>query len=241
MNIFNLPVYYISFNRKEELEDKLKVLGFTDINHFKAVDGRKFTPEHLMKNKIITIRAYNDLIYNRHEWSGIPSLGAVGCTVSHDKLWEKCVKDNIPYMIILEDDVDLPEKIEQSDVEQITKILSKGHSINLTSLVNPMNSEIFFGTQIYIITNKACKELIKDTYPIDVQTDWYMSHKNNTKDINIETYKLAGQKLHKSSIQNICFKCFLPNTDTFYLILILLIIAFASYMFYKKYTKRDLV
>lgn len=237
MNIFNIPVYYISFNRKEELEDKLKVLGFTDINHFKAVDGRKFTPEYLMKNKLITIRAYNDLIYNRHEFAGIPSLGAVGCTMSHHKLWEKCVRDNIPYMIILEDDVALPDHLEQRDVKKINNILSKGDSVNLSSLINFINPEIFFGTQIYIITQKACKELIKDTYPIDVQTDWYMSHKNNTNDINIETYELAGQKLHKSSIQNMCFKCFLPNSSTFYIILLLLIVVFILYMIYKKYKK----
>ena len=94
MNIFDFPLYYISFKRNEELENKAKALGFTNINHFQAIDGRKFEPKKLLGDNIITIRSYYDLVDTRTQHSGLPGLGAVGCTMSHNKLWQKCV-DNI--------------------------------------------------------------------------------------------------------------------------------------------------
>jgi GR25 family glycosyltransferase involved in LPS biosynthesis len=222
MNIFDFPLYYISFKRNEELENKAKALGFANINHFQAIDGRKFEPKKLLEDDIITIRSYYDLVDTRTQHSGLPSLGAVGCTMSHNKLWQKCVDNNFPYIIILEDDVDLPDKITSEQLEKITNILSKEKSVYISS--NSASDNFLFGTHFCILSNEACEELIKNTFPIDVQTDAYISHKNNTGKINVENFKLADQKSHKSSIQDICFKCSLPDGLSFYVIIIILIL-----------------
>ena len=101
----SIPVYYIGFNKNTKLENNLSGIGFKDVNHFKAIDGRKFVVDDLIENNTITIRSYNDLIFGRHEHAGIPSLGAIGCTLSHLSLWKLCVDFNMPYIIICEDDV----------------------------------------------------------------------------------------------------------------------------------------
>lgn len=237
MNIFDFPLYYISFKRNEELENKAKKLGFTNINHFQAIDGRKLIPEKILDDNIITIRSYNDLIGERNEHAGLPSLGAVGCTMSHDKLWRKCVDNNFPYIIILEDDVDLPDKITSEQLEKITNILSKEKSVYISS--DAVVGKVVFGTHFCILSNEACKELIKNTFPIDVQTDSYIWHKNNIGKINVENFKLAGQKMHNSSIQDLCIKCILPNNLYFYLIIIIgiILIIILGTIFYKSSRK----
>lgn len=241
MNIFDFPLYYISFKSNEELENKAKALGFTNINHFQAVDGRKFNPETLLKDNLITIRAYNDLLGVRSEHAGLPSIGAVGCTMSHNKLWQKCVDNNFPYIIILEDDVNLPDKINSKQLEKITNILSREKSVYISS--NTVVGKVALGTHFCILSNEACKELIKNTFPIDVQTDSYIWHKNNTGKINVENFKIAGQKSHKSSIQDICFKCILPDGLSFYVIIIILILFILVLLFilfkgWKKYKSK---
>lgn len=94
---------------------------YTNINRFPAIDGHKFTPKELFINNIITIRVYKDLIYGRSEHASIPSLGAIGCFMSHRTLWEKCINDNLPHIIILEDDVKLPDTLSNKVTEKNTK------------------------------------------------------------------------------------------------------------------------
>ena len=237
MNIFDFPLYYISFKRNEKIENKATSLGFMNINHFQAIDGRKFEPKKLLEDNIITIRSYYDLTDTRTQHSGLPSLGAVGCTMSHNKLWQKCVNNNFTYIIILEDDVDLPDKITTEQLEKITNILSKEKSVYISS--DSTSNNFVFGTHFCILSKEACRELIKNTFPIDVQTDSYIWHKNNTGKINAENFKIAGQKTHISSIQDTCIKCILPNGIIFYLLIILgiILIIIIATIFYKSSRK----
>ena len=41
IDIYSIPLYYISFKKNTELEKNLVKTGFNNINHFAAVDGRK--------------------------------------------------------------------------------------------------------------------------------------------------------------------------------------------------------
>ena len=146
MNIFELPVYYISFKKQNRLETDWHNLGFSNINHFHAIDGRKFKPDDLLAKNLITTRAYRDLIYGRHEHAGLSSLGAVGCTMSHNALWELCANKSFPYIVILEDDVKNPNNISQENQDKINKILSKPNSIYVSSNINKEKNISFFGT-----------------------------------------------------------------------------------------------
>ena len=240
--IFNLPLYYISFKKNNSLEKEIKSIGFNNINHFSAIDGRKLKPIELLKRKIITIRAYNDLINKRNEHSGIPSVGAIGCTMSHYKLWQKCISKNFPYIIIVEDDVKL-KKINNKQLVKISKILKKSKSIFVSSsLYYTKNNKLEFkGTHFYIASKDACIELIKKTFPIDIQTDYFISHINNIGKINVEGFRMFKQKNifegYKTSIQDICIKCFLPKNIIFYIIFLILIILiiFISMRYFKKF------
>lgn len=225
LNIYEIPSYYISFNKNKELESYLESKGFKEVSFFKAKDGRLFDKDYLYKNNIITIRTYNDLNSIREQHSGIPSLGGIGCTLSHSELWKKCIDDNLPYITIFEDDVTSIKDLTKDELLQIERNLLKENSVLISSDLKK-NGQLnwFHGLEFYIISQGACRKLLERLYPIDVQTDYYLAHLHNIGIINISSIgSISSQKLHKSTIQDICIKCLFPTNKFFYLILFLII------------------
>jgi GR25 family glycosyltransferase involved in LPS biosynthesis len=220
IDIFNIPLYYISFKTESNLEKNLLDVGFKNINHFQAVDGRNFKPNDLIDKNLITIRSYNDLVSKRHQHSGLPSLGAVGCTMSHNELWKLCVEKSLPYICIAEADLYI-DKITLKNKKKIQTILEKPNSVFVSANINSKKIFKFMGTHFCIISLSACKELIKEAFPIDVQTDSYISHMDTIKKINLGGFPIGKQKIHISSIQELCVKCNLPTNTFFYIVFFL--------------------
>ena len=223
MDIYEIQLYYISFNKQQKLENELRNIGFKNINYYESINGKKLNIDSLVENNTISSRTYIDLIDGRHQHSGIPSLGAIGCYMSHYNLWEKCVSNNLPYIIIVEDDVYI-NKISEKNIDKITNILLKPNSIFISSNVTKNKITYFQGTHFYIASNDACKNLIEKAFPIDVQVDYYISYMDTLKKIYIEGFNIFYQKKHISSIQDICLKCFLPNNIKEYILYILFIL-----------------
>jgi GR25 family glycosyltransferase involved in LPS biosynthesis len=237
-NIFNFPLYYISFKKNEILEKELSKYGFTDINHFKAIDGTKFKPYELKENGFLTSRSYNDLINGRSQHSGLPKLGAVGCTLSHSTLWRKCVEEKIPFITIVEEDVLFKEKIDEKLCKLILDSVNKKNGIFVgTNLEKNKKNTSFIGLQFYVVSNGACKELVKNVFPIDVQTDFYMADLDFFKKVDITGYPISTQKYHKSSIQLRCIQCDLPKSPFWYILLLvfLMVLLIGVIIYYRKY------
>lgn len=236
-DFYSIPLWYISFKKNQKLENELSSIGFKNVNFFEAVDGRKLKPDELLKDKIISIRTYNDLTTKqRSDHIGIPGLGAIGCTLSHFNLWKKCVDENLKNIIIVEDDISL-HRIKNKDLEKIINIIddpNKGFiSVNSLFPHRIKKQTTFYGTHFCILSNNICKVLIDNVFPIDVQVDAYISHLNKMNKINIEGYKLFDQKLHLSSIQDFCIKCRLPSSDIFFILIIIIIISVIIFLYYK--------
>lgn len=241
IDLFSIPLYYISFTPNEKVEKQYRDAGFKNVNHFPAVKGKELDLDGLLKRNIISIRFYEDIRTGRESTKGAPSAGAVGCTLSHYDLWNKCVNNNFPYIIIAEEDntiTDIPEKA-QTD---IIKALQKPRSIFLspTRSSGKNRSYAIIGTHFYFARKDACKQMIKYCFPIDVQTDWYISHLHQTGKVNLEGYKISVQNNPRSSIQNSCIKCKLPKSDTFYIVVfisIAIIIALLVFVLIKLYKR----
>lgn len=225
-NLFDVPVYYISFKRNNRTETALQTQGFKNINHFEAIDGRKFDPKMLRDNHLITARSYTDLIDGREQHSGLTTLGAVGCTFSHLSLWKKCVDDNMNYIIIAEEDVMFDRPFTQKDIRGIVSFMeTHENSIFVSAAVyRTGNIYNFIGLHFYIVSRDACIEMVKDALPIDVQTDAYISHLADLNRVSLDgNHSLAHQIHHPSSIQTYCFKCDVPKEKRVYMRFIMLI------------------
>ena len=220
VDIFDIPVYYISFEPVPDLVEELKQVGFNEIHHFKAIDGRKLDPSDLLEQGLITIRSYDDLMTRRSQNSGLPTTGAVGCTMSHSALWNLCVELNLPYIAIAEGDLAI-RPIDDADKKRIESILSKPKSVFVSS--DPTRFEdnagtVFIGLHFYIASREACRILAEKTFPIDVQTDFYVSHMGAKKKVNLEGFDVGKWKQHQSTIQEtFCVKCRLPNSTYTYI------------------------
>jgi len=237
-NIFNFPLYYISFKKNEILEKELSKYGFTDINHFKAIDGRKFKPYELKENGFLTSRSYNDLINGRSQHSGLGKLGAIGCTLSHASLWKKCIDENIRFITIVEEDVLFKDKIDEKLCKLILDSVNKKNGIFVgTNVEKNKKNTSFIGLQFYVVSNGACKELVENVFPINVQTDWYMADLDLFKKVDITGYPISTQKYHKSSIQLSCILCDLPKSPFWYILLLvfLVVLLIGVIVYYRKY------
>ena len=224
VDIFSIPLYYISFERNIEFEKKLKLIGFKYVSHFIAIDGKQFDPKKLVMSKYITIRTYNDLLTVRTQHTGIPSLGAIGCTLSHLMLWKKCLHDEYPYIIIVEDDANFNQPFTKSDIIDIKKCITRPFGIWMSTHVGQhYNLLTLIGTHFYIASKQACTQLVKYALPIDVQTDAYIAHIANMGMINLCDGSIVSQSFHISTIQNACVKCYLPDHTEYYIIFLLLL------------------
>ena len=194
LDILGIPLYYINFNKSDEIENHYKNYGFKNVNHFKAVNGKKMDLDKILGDGIITIRSYEDIVNGRVTHKGLTSMGAIGCTLSHYELWKKCIVGDLPFMVIVEADNRMSDKMTPKIKKKITDILSKNKSIFISvTLKQKLDKLHFFGTHFYIVTQSACKELVKHVFPIDVQTDWYMGHLARIKKINLEGFPISYQ------------------------------------------------
>lgn len=246
LDIFNIPLYYISFKPNIILEKNLHSRGFYNVNHFPAIDGRKMDINKLLHDNTIGIRAYNDILFGREDHSGLPTLGAVGCTMSHCSLWNYCIDMDLPYMFIVEDDLILPE-LTKKDIKNIQSALEKdnGMFVSPSTKITKTNNRVYFmGTHCYFVSQNACRKLVDKCFPLQVQTDFYVAHLATIGDVNVEGYQMASQDLpallggsRSSSIQKFCAKCALPKNITFYICFIIgiIIIIIVCIFISKKY------
>lgn len=103
MSVLNIPVFVISlpeaYDRRARIEKIFADLNL-DFEFIDAVDGRQFD--------VINHPLYNAnkrlAFYGRHL-----NGGEIGCLLSHKKIYQKIVDENIEHALIFEDDVILRE------------------------------------------------------------------------------------------------------------------------------------
>lgn len=141
-----------------------------------AVDGRLLSEEYLKEN-----------IYNYPDCK--LTKGEIGCSLSHLKIYEKIVNENIPVALILEDDaifMDDPSSCLETIEQHVSKnsknvyLLSGCLGSYFTNETIKMGNYTFykayeaFLTHGYVITQNAANNLLKLQKTIKFEADkWY--------------------------------------------------------------------
>lgn len=220
----NIPVYYINLENNKDrniyMQTMLNTYNFTNITRISAIDTRKIETIIEYKNMVVPDIFHDLEIANRDgcvkEHKSLRN-GAIGCYLSHLKIYEDIVKQNVPFALVLEDDCKILLPVEKfwsiisniifpSDCD-IFLLDSKLYDYeNYNS--NLYKVYYFFRTHSYIITLNGSKKMIDKLLPIDMQLDSKISLLNYTK--AIVTYQskmlLTMQSGFKSDIQNLLCK-----------------------------------
>lgn len=165
-----------SVDRKKYIQEILSELEYLDVEFLSAIDGRKFTTEE--QNNLFDISRFE-----KRELRTVKP-GEIGCTLSHQKCYQVMKSRDIPYAIILEDDIILKEDLRNYS-NKIRKLLNSQEPIVILlsgwfwfDKKNKFDSETIIAnvtqanlTHAYAINSAAAKLLI-DNRPWYVADDW---------------------------------------------------------------------
>ena len=190
----DLPVLVINLDRRPDrwahIQKMLAMHGFSRVQRLSAVDGQKLSEDEVSRVTSPEARSSLTRIRYRHEELG--SVGAVGCYLSHVKVWQIIASSPEPYLVV-EDDAVLLSSLMGFAVAQNPLAACQGYDMVLLGYLllrsldgkrSPQNSTnqdqivpyrgLFFGTQFYYLTPSGAQKLLERALPIEVQVDSYM-------------------------------------------------------------------
>ena len=243
MDVLKFPLYYISFKKKASIEKHYADLGFTNVHHFSAVNGKRLDYDKLLNDRVITPRWYYDLLYGNRDNNGPPGPGAIGCTLSHYELWQLCLSKKYPCIIIVEEDNRIPKKLTAKDFRAIKDAIKKPNGVFMSSHRNKKTGRIQ-GTHFYIASQGACKKLIDKTFPMSLPTDMYMAYMDKQKNISVEGYVIGSQNTDgwwNSSIQDTRLLTYMPRSNWFWIGMVVLFLALIAIVIFLLSYKKNCV
>lgn len=182
--MFN-KIFYINLahrtDRNNNIIQQLKQLNLLHIvERIDAVNGKNLDINTICC-RLITHKGKYDVFYGKSNGL-LLTKGAIGCALSHYKIYQKIVSENIPAALILEDDININNNfynILQSYNQYIPKdydILYVGYHDGCIKYFTPTNNQFYtksslvWGTFGYIVTRCGAEKLLK-IFPINHQID----------------------------------------------------------------------
>lgn len=203
INLKDIPIFCINLDRRKDRWKKFStqpsLTQFREITRTSAIDGNKIP---LLQNENISLATKHNILNKQRRSHGeIMSMGAIGCTMSHAKVWKEFLEKypDQQYCLVLEDDVKIPsnlteilqnislEEIGSFDVWLLFYTLIDKKIKNLSD--HWISPGYFWGTVAYIISRDGAKKLLDTLYPIEVQIDRYMYLKQEIGECKIVIHK----------------------------------------------------
>lgn len=220
MRIQDMPCYCITLARRPDRWTRFAAQSdlqeLPKLKKIIAVDGKGI--DLIADKRINPFTKRNILLKKRRSHEEIDSVGAIGCGLSHYKVWEEFLQTDAPFAIYFEDDAVLPPGFinEMNLVLENDPMLKKGDFDLLTfsrvkrfsSTVPPMPYQFaevksFALAHALIISRRAAKIFHENAFPISHHIDFYMSvicMQHDLKMIGSPMYSLP-QAGSKSDIQ----------------------------------------
>lgn len=183
------PIFIISLKdskRRDIIKYRLDSLGLS-FDFFDAIYGKNLTDEELS----LIDRNFSQ---ERFATNRPMTLGEIGCAISHIRLYEHMVSNNIPIAIILEDDAIVSHDFKKIVLDVLQKIPSRKEIVFLDhgkakswwikkklfehyKLVRyrypyKNSKRCIFMADAYILTLDGAKKLLAQAYPIRMAADY---------------------------------------------------------------------
>jgi len=211
-------VYVINLDKRTDrwkhIQTQLKKAGIPEklIKRFSAVNGNKVDLEYLKQSggreegkvPMLTSYAYNSLTAKTPDelvFGHDLTPGALGCALSHIKIWREIVSEGISRALVLEDDAHFAKNFKQklnirlSHVPSDWGIVYLSH-INVKGGVfwHPEQGFVGKGVQFansdtrttvaYMLNTQAAGRLLEVTIPLSFQVDTHMTSYVATEKLN---------------------------------------------------------
>jgi len=178
----DIPIWVINLKRdvarRDFMVEQLERLGLP-YELIEAVDGSTLSEEEMsiVSPELSEQRIYRQLTH-----------GEIGCALSHIRLWERMVREDIPEVLIFEDDVLIGRNMVDILLNR-EKLPQNWEHINFTAWarVVPFGDFIFdiyraakflerpFSTTAYLLTKSGAEKLLEKVYPLHIPIDDYFS------------------------------------------------------------------
>jgi len=205
-------------SRDDRLKNMSSLVDTLNINKnkikvFEAIVGNELKDDEI-KN-ILSISSL-DTLYNKSiNHKDIRTKGAIGCYLSHYKIWEKIIKENLENVLIFEDNLALD--IDVKEFEDYVNSIPQDYdtaflywfSLWFDPLNNPKKNTIInnywnkynsinvWGSGSYLLSRKGAEKLVKNAFPICYRIDAYINILNNV-DTSFIRY-IAKESLFKQN------------------------------------------
>lgn len=167
--------------KRKHMTAQLERLGVQNYEFVEAVYGKDLSPEFISEN-----------VYDYPACALTP--GEVGCALSHIGIYNRMIAEEMPYAMVLEDDVILPDDFLEMlaemkasiDVPQ-SKVITLGEA-NKISLLRKYYSFKEYGeytavtafcTYAYLVNIAAAKSLSQHLLPIKYEADMLIHFREN--------------------------------------------------------------
>ena len=191
----NIQVYVVNLDRRPDrwktVSTSLRRAGFVKVERVSAIDGKLIDSNHL-KN-LLHPRTYDKLGKIRKTHEELGSVGAVGCSLSHYKIWSAIAASGEP-ALVAEDDLVCHPLLNEFYITKHPEILKEYDYVMLgnNKLIREHNllpsgygknqgiyryNGMFFGTHFYYLTPEGARFFLRDFFPITYQVDSFMAFK----------------------------------------------------------------
>ena len=199
------------------------------LKRYPAVDGSKL--DIMNDTRIPLITKHNILYKTRRSHEELNTKGGIGCALSHMGIWEWQVKNNVPVVLIFEDDAKVTSDFVpyMNQVIQSSPTLQNPERWDFLNLANTRSNirvlepqstlstmDVFVGMQCYFITLKGAQKFLKEArnalhLHIDIWIAFYK--KVHGLDILCLSKYMVRQRSSRTDIQDLngCALCNVTN------------------------------
>jgi glycosyl transferase, family 25 len=178
MNIFN-NLFII--NLKERIDRKKHIteqIIKNNINDYKFIDAIRPTEKNLIEWNKNFCNFKNDISYK---------IGSLGCLLSHLKIYNYCVNNNIEYALIMEDDAVFKNDFNKEKInEEVNKYINNEEFgifyLGCTHRIKPkqVNKDIYkcvfsHTTHAYLISLKCMKYILDNINNYNREIDTFLA------------------------------------------------------------------
>lgn len=206
MNLKRRPDRLTNFMNKYKMSD----MKNETLIKFDAIDGSKLDVDSVPLTELAKaeLKQLDTVGYRTKHYQ--LTKGAIGCYLSHVKIWENILKHKEENILIFEDDADIPPNLKK-DINEQMKYIPNDWDIVLFGFdctkcmkyENYTEVQRFMLTHCYMINKSAIVKIMNSNtlFPITQQIDAYMSELSSIINIYTVKDKLVKQFMSRTDIQ----------------------------------------